>query len=505
MDNYDDILDNLASAIEIEKNRLPEYHHASGVVDLDPKVDHNIFRDPKTDDFFRRSYDFHDSNPEIKIDPEIELSSEKPYTHSEIDDYFAEAREINKSELAKTLKHEYGGIDCREDRIRDDDQVSTIAKSGVRRRITANDIYGRSKRQDILKVTPDQKTLYDCKDTFNQYVQEGGDAVLPEKIHKELVSIRSRDQLNEKDSNELELLLSRIEDYETKEFADSYQNADSAFSRYIKRTTVRVAGLATVALLGIAAIMGPNDYSSKGSVPNRILVPLSHSIVQENKIGVDVLEKSGISVPTLNENLESVVSDPSTLDTFDALNKGNEINYNHQVRESINNLAVLAQSVFDMGESESVNVDSPSKIIEYVVKPGDTPGRVARKMTGDWKKWSEIASYNKILRKDGKGVTQFRPGDVLQINLGESQTHTVSRGEGLRSMARKYCDDSSKYKDFAKRNNLLRNDGTIKVYHPGDTMIIPESCRTENSDLREDMKKGLLGKLRSNISNLFRG
>ena len=96
--------------------------------------------------------------------------------------------------------------------------------------------------------------------------------------------------------------------------------------------------------------------------------------------------------------------------------------------------------------------------MNYLVKPSDTLSKVAYKVYGQTKMWTQIASNNSSFIKDPHSIY---PGDVLKVPLlndeaksfsnkskssNEKITVTVKKGDTLWSLAKKHLGDGANWR-----------------------------------------------------------
>ena len=135
-------------------------------------------------------------------------------------------------------------------------------------------------------------------------------------------------------------------------------------------------------------------------------------------------------------------------------------------------LGVGGQSEFGqiLGESVSaspvtVESDKPrAEIVDYVVQPGDALSSIANKfgVTVDTIRWanSSIVSQNSI-----------KPKDTLKIPPVTGIVHTVTSGETIYSISKKYSADAQSIVDFPF--NTFTNDETFSLAI-GQSIVVPD-------------------------------
>ena len=102
-----------------------------------------------------------------------------------------------------------------------------------------------------------------------------------------------------------------------------------------------------------------------------------------------------------------------------------------------------------------------SKIVKYVVQPGDNIGNVAQKFQISVE---TILIENKLTLK-----SVLRPGDSLSILPVNGVSHKVIKGDSIKKIAALYKAEAQKIIDF---NHLIEEDLSI-----GEVLIVPEGKR----------------------------
>lgn len=115
-----------------------------------------------------------------------------------------------------------------------------------------------------------------------------------------------------------------------------------------------------------------------------------------------------------------------------------------------------------------------TKIIEYVVKPGDVIGRIAE---------SFAISVETILWANNLSIRSYiRPGDKLKILPQTGVLHKVKRGDTISKIARTYDTDTEK---IIRANKLQAGGSDIVV---GEELIIPDGRKPYVAPVRRTTK-----------------
>ena len=117
---------------------------------------------------------------------------------------------------------------------------------------------------------------------------------------------------------------------------------------------------------------------------------------------------------------------------------------------------------------EQVMTDSDT--IEYVIMPGDTLGKIAKKIYGGKKPWLDLASENgiknpnkifpgdKIQYRVDKAVAKFKKGSGQQLKVAK-----LKKGESLSKLALRLYGDASYWRVIWRMNqSVVKNPNRVK-------------------------------------------
>ncbi len=111
----------------------------------------------------------------------------------------------------------------------------------------------------------------------------------------------------------------------------------------------------------------------------------------------------------------------------------------------------------------------------YVVRVGDTLGKIAQKIYGDQSKWQEMAELTAL-----ENANRVRPGDVVYYRLSEQTVAfatayegaprvsiTVAKGDSLSKIAERVYGNSGDWKYVWRQNDISNPD----VLEPGQQIV----------------------------------
>jgi len=123
---------------------------------------------------------------------------------------------------------------------------------------------------------------------------------------------------------------------------------------------------------------------------------------------------------------------------------------------------VLSASTDDPGLDTQVSNKVRDSIIEYIVQEGDTTATIASKFG---------VSQNTVIWQNNISGGKIKVGQTLKILPVTGIAHTVSKGDTVYSIAKKYDADSQAIVDFPF--NVFSNDETFELAI-GQTVIVPD-------------------------------
>lgn len=131
-------------------------------------------------------------------------------------------------------------------------------------------------------------------------------------------------------------------------------------------------------------------------------------------------------------------------------------------------LGVAAYNGDSVSAQTQISDKPPAEVREYVIAAGDTVGKIAAKFDV-----SEDTIYweNNITPK-----TLLKPGESLRVLPVTGVKHTVSRGETVQSIAKKYDSSAQAIVDWPY--NTFVNDETFELA-VGQTLIVPDGVKPD--------------------------
>lgn len=144
----------------------------------------------------------------------------------------------------------------------------------------------------------------------------------------------------------------------------------------------------------------------------------------------------------------------------------------------VGGVALLSHAGPEGTIADIVDAPSSNQISIYVVRSGDTLGRIA--------KMYEVSTNTILWANDLKSAKDIYPGDTLVILPVSGVEHVVAKGETLAGIVKKYRGDMQNVLDY----NNLKAGAALAV---GDTIIIPNGIDVSAPSYSGSASSGKLG------------